>query len=186
MFVPVVDTQQQPLMPTTPARARRWVKSGKATPFWKGGVFCVRLNREPSDRVTQPIAIGVDPGSKREGYSVVSAAHTYLNIQTETPHWVKAALATRSQMRRTRRGRNTPCRQPRANRLRKRKKLPPSTKARWQWKLRIAKWLASLYPVAVFVVEDIKATTRGKRRWDQSFSPLEVGKMGWRMWVGQC
>jgi hypothetical protein len=99
MFVPVVDRQQQPLMPTTPARARRWVKSGKATPFWKGGVFCVRLNREPSDRVRQPIAIGVDPGSKKEGYSVVSAAHTYLYIQADTPQWVKQAVATRRQMR---------------------------------------------------------------------------------------
>ena len=44
MFVPVVDHQQHPLMPTTPARARRWIQNGKATPFWKQGVFCVRLN----------------------------------------------------------------------------------------------------------------------------------------------
>ena len=33
MFVPVVDQENQPLMPTTPARARRWVKKGRATPF---------------------------------------------------------------------------------------------------------------------------------------------------------
>jgi hypothetical protein len=176
MFVPVVDRQQQPLMPTTPARARKWVQSGKATPFWKGGVFCVRLNGEPSDRLTQPIAVGIDTGSKKEGYSIVSAAHTYLNIQADTPHWVKEGVATRRQMRRTRRGRKTPCRAPRVNRLHNKKKLPPSTRARWHWKLRLATWLVSLYPVTVFVVEDIKAQTRGKRLWDQSFSPLEVGK----------
>jgi hypothetical protein len=176
VFVPVVDSQQQPLMPTTPARARRWIKSGMATPYWKGGVFCVRLNREPSARVRQPIAVGIDPGSQKEGYSVVSAAHTYLNIQADTPQWVKEALAMRRQLRRTRRGRKTPYRQPRANRLRNIKRLPPSTKARWQWKLRLAHWLSTLYPVTLFVVEDIKARTAGKRRWDQSFSPLEVGK----------
>jgi hypothetical protein len=45
-FVPVVDKNQIPLMPTTSARARRWIRSGKATPFWKRGVFCVRLNME--------------------------------------------------------------------------------------------------------------------------------------------
>ena len=66
MFVPVFDHQQQPLMPTTPARARRWIQSGKATPFWKRGVFCVRLNVEPSAREVQPIAVGIDPGSKKE------------------------------------------------------------------------------------------------------------------------
>jgi hypothetical protein len=34
-----------------------------------------------------------------------------------------------------------------------------------------------MYPIAAFVVEDIKALTQGKRRWDASFSPLQVGKM---------
>ena len=176
MFVPVVDLDQKPLMPTTPARARRWIESGKATPFWKRGVFCVRLNAEPSSRNLQPIAVGIDPGSKKEGYSVVSARHTYLNVQADTPDWVKDAVAQRRRMRRARRRRKTPCRKPRAHRLHNTKKLPPSTQARWQWKLRLARWLSSLFPVAVYVVEDIKAATRGKRRWDQRFSPLEVGK----------
>lgn len=176
MFVPVVDSNHKPLMPTTAARARRWIKSGKATPFWKQGIFCVRLNVEPSASNIQPVAVGIDPGSKLEGYSVVSAVHTYLNLQADTVDWVMEAVTTRRQMRRTRRGRNTPCRQPRANRLRNTKKLPPSTKARWQWKLRLCRWLLSLYPIAAFVVEDIRVQTAGKRRWDRSFSPLEVGK----------
>jgi hypothetical protein len=104
IFVPVVDQEHYPLMPTTPSRARRWIRSGKATSFWKGGFFCVRLNKQSK------------------------------------------------------------------------KRLPPSTRARWHWKLRLATFLCQLFPVSVFVVEDIKATTRSKRRWDQSFSPLEVGK----------
>jgi hypothetical protein len=33
-----------------------------------------------------------------------------------------------------------------------------------------------MYPLIAFVVEDIKAKTLGRRRWDASFSPLEVGK----------
>src|SRR6266436_5718518 len=123
IFVPVVDQHQHPLMPTTPPRARRWLKSGKATSFWQGGLFCVRLNVEPSAHATQPIAVGIDPGSKREGYSVVSAAHTYLNLQADAVDWVKDAAKQRRQMRRARRRRKTPCRQPRANRLRNTKKL---------------------------------------------------------------
>src|SRR5260370_25064654 len=101
MFVPVVDQQQHPLMPTTPARARRWIQSGKATPFWKQGVFCVRLNVEPSDQEAQPIVVGIDPGSKKEGYSVVAAAHTYLNLQADAVEWVKDAVKHRRYRRRT-------------------------------------------------------------------------------------
>jgi len=118
MFVPVVDRNQQPVMPTTPARARRWIRRGKATPFWKGGVWCVRLNQEPSARATQPIAVGIDPGSKKEALAVKATAHTYLNIQADAVTWVKDAVATRSRMRRARRFRKTPCRQPRFNRAR--------------------------------------------------------------------
>ncbi len=177
MFVPVVDQDQHPLMPTTPARAKRWIKSGKATHFWKGGIFCVRLNAQPSAREVQPLAVGIDPGSKREGYSVTSAAHTYLNIQAEARESVKDAEEQSTRMRRTRRNRKTPCRQPRQNRHQGKKRLPPSTRARWQWKLRLATFLCQILPVSTFVVEDIKAQTKLKqRRWNRSFSPLEVGK----------
>ena len=176
IFVPVVDQEHRPLMPTIPSRARRWLRSGTATHFWKGGVFCVRLNRQPSARERQPIAMGVEPGSKREGIVVASAAHTYLNIQAQARDGVKEAEKDSTRMRRTRRGRKTPCRKPRQNRKQSRKKLPPSTRARWHWKLRLATFLCQLFPVRVCVVEDIKASTTGKKRWDQSFSPLEVGK----------
>ena len=174
LYVPVVDRDQRPLMPTIPARARRWIESGKATPFWKHGVFCVRLNVEPSDRKTQEVAVGIDPGSKKEGFTVKSEAHTFLNIQSDAVTWVKDAVKTRRDMRRARRNRNTPCRSLRRNRAKG--GLAPSTRARWGWKLRIAGWLSKLYPVSHFIVEDVKARTTGKRRWDVSFSPLEVGK----------
>lgn len=174
MFVPVVDANQVPLMPTTPSRARKWINSGKATPFWKRGVFCVRLNVEPSDRKTQMVAVGIDPGSKREAFTVMSKAHTHLNVLTEAVDWVKDAVESRRNARRVRRNRNTPCRKNRENRSRG--NLPPSTKARWQWKLRIVRWLKKMFPIHVFVVEDVKAKTTGKRKWDVSFSPLEVGK----------
>jgi RRXRR protein len=176
IFVPVVDQEHRPLMPTTPARARRWVASRKATAFWKGGLFCVQLNRESSARERQPIAMGIDPGSKREGMVVASAAHTYLNLQVEARDGVKDAEKASTRMRRTRRGRKAPYRKPRPNRKQAKKKLPPSTRARWHWKLRLAIFLCTILPVSIFVVEDIKAQTKGKKRWDQNFSPLEVGK----------
>lgn len=176
-FVPVVDSNQRPLMPTTPERARRWIESGKATGFWKRGLFCVRLNIEPSNRNTQPIVAGIDSGSKREAITLKSQSHTYLNLLLHAVDWVKDAVETRRNMRRARRFRKTPYRQNRANRLVNTQKLPPSTKARWQWKLRVCQWLSKMFPVTAFVVEDIKARTwKNSVKWNTSFSPLEVGK----------
>ena len=150
------------------------ISSKKATPFWKRGIFCIRLNKTPSSRKLQQVAVGVDPGSKKEGFTVKSRGHTYLNIQADAVTWVRDHVETRRALRRSRRYRNTPCR---ANRLNRAKgSTPPSTRARWGWKLRVLSWLSKVYPVTDIVVEDIKARTMGKRRWDQSFSPLEVGK----------
>lgn len=171
--IPVIF-QGKPLMPTSAPRARRWIRTGKATPYWSKGIFCIRLNKEPATREIQPIAVGIDPGSKREGFTVKSEARTFLNVQAEAVDWVSGAVEQKRNMRRTRRSRKTPCRANRENRARG--NLPPSTRARWGWKLRISKWLSKLYPISMFVVEDIKARTKGQRRWDKSFSPLEVGK----------
>jgi len=167
MFVPVVDHNQRPWMPTTPARARRWIKTGKATVFWQGEIFCIRLNHEPSARERPPVAVGMDPASKREDYSIVSAAHTYLDMQAEARDGVKDAEETRQ----------TPCRKPRQNRKPSAGKLPPSTRARWQEKVRLARFLCLLFPLSLCVGEDIAAPTKkGQRRWNASFSPLDVGK----------
>jgi hypothetical protein len=174
MFVPVVDQNHKPLMPTTPPRARRWIQRGEATPFWDRGTFCVRLNREPSGRETQDIAVGIDPGSKKLGITVKSAAHTYFNVQADAVTHVQQAVADRREARRARRQRNTPCRQPQVNRAGG--GIPPSTLARWQWKLRLLNWLKRCLPITHVVVENIRAKSKGQRRWDVAFSPLEVGK----------
>ena len=177
MFVPVVDRDQNPLMPTTPARARKWMKSGKATPFFKNGVFCVRLNVDPSHRHKQAVCVGVDPGSKKEGFTVKSEAHTYLNVQADAHNKVGKKVNKRSELRRGRRFRKCPNRKNRQNRLANTERIPAGTRARWGWKLRILDWLAKMFPLTYVCVEDIKTRTRrGSRKWNQSFSPLEVGK----------
>lgn len=177
MYVPVVDKDQNPLMPTTSSRARKWIKSGKATPFWRNGVFCIRLNEEPSDGYKQEIAVGVDPGSKKEGFTVKSETHTYLNVQADAHNKVGKKIEKRRELRRGRRSRKCPNRKNRTNRLANRERIPAGTRARWEWKLRILDWLSKLYPITHICVEDIKARTiKRAQKWNQSFSPLEVGK----------
>ena len=177
MFVIVVDKNQNPLMPTTPQRAGKWIKSGKATPFWKNGVFCVRLNVDPSNDYKQEIVVGIDPGSKKEGFTVKSEAHTYLNVQADAHTKVGKKVEKRHELRRSRRSRKCPNRKQRTNRLANRERVPAGTRARWDWKLRILDWLSHLFPITHVCVEDIKARTIERaRKWNQSFSPLEVGK----------
>jgi hypothetical protein len=173
-FVPVVSSTGKPLMPCHPARARELVRSERANRRFNRGVFYIQLlDRE--DGETQEIAVGIDPGSKKEAFTIKSEAHTFLNLQADAVQHVKQAVGTRRQMRRARRYRKTPCRQNRKNRTRG--GLPPSTKARWQWKLRICSWLSKLFPITKFVVENIKAKTiKGGKKWNGSFSPLECGK----------
>jgi len=178
-MVPVVDKNGKPLMPTTSANARRWIKGHRATYFYRKGVFCVRLNDDPYGYYTQRIACGIDPGSKWEAMTLKSKAHTILNIQNDATTWVKDAVETRRQMRRSRRLRKTPCRKNKSNRstLCQKGRIPPSTRARWGTKLRLVHLFRSVIPISDYVVEDIAAVTQpGKRRWNVSFSPLEVGK----------
>ncbi len=177
MFVPVKTEDGQQLMPMHAARARKLVKRGEATPYWSNGIYCIRLNKEPSDRETQEICVGVDPGSKKEGFTVKSESHTFLNIQTDAHNKVGKKLEKRRQLRRSRRGRKCPNRKHKKHNLSNRNRIPAGTRARWDWKLRILDWLSKLYPVRHVCVEDIKARTKQyQKKWNQSFSPLEVGK----------
>jgi hypothetical protein len=174
LFVPVVSKAGKALMPCHPARARELVRKGKALRRFKAGFHYLQLTiRE--DGETQEIAVGIDPGSKREAFTVKSGSHTYLNVLSDAVGWVKDSVESRRNMRRSRRFRKMPCRKNRENRSRG--SIPPSTKSRWQAKLRIVNILRKLYPIGCYVVEDIQARSiKGKGKWNKSFSPLEVGK----------
>lgn len=175
-FVPVKSKNGKRLMPTTETRAAMMIKSGQATPYWSNGIFCIRLNYDTKE-FTQDICVGVDPGSKKEGFTVKSASHTYLNVQADAQSGVGKKVSKRRELRRGRRGRKCPNRKNRMNRLANKERIPAGTRARWHWKLRILDWLSKLYPVTQVCVEDIKAQTKQyQKKWNQSFSPLEVGK----------
>ena len=177
MFVPVKTKDGQQLMPTHASRARKLVKRGEATPYWRNGIYCIRLNKEPSERDTQEVAVGVDPGSKKEGFTVKSASHTYLNVQADAHSTVGKKLEKRRELRRTRRSRTCPNRKNRTNRLVNKERIPAGTRARWEWKLRILEWFSKMFPITHICVEDIQARTIARaKKWNRAFSPLEVGK----------
>ena len=106
-----------------------------------------------------------------------STSHTYLNVQADAHSKVGKKVEKRRELRRTRRSRSCPNRKNRTNRLANKARIPAGTRARWDWKLRILDWLSKLYPITYVCVEDIKARTlKHAKKWNSSFSPLEVGK----------
>ncbi len=165
-------------MPCTPAKARHLFKSGKARPKRnKLGLFYVQLCYE-QEPCNQQLVAGVDPGSKFEGFSVVGTKETVLNLMVEAPNHVKDAVETRRTMRRARRFRKW--RRPKrvGNRQKSKRKIPPSTRSRWEAKVRIIAQLQCILPLTDVVVEDVQAATRKGRggKWNGSFSPVQVGK----------
>ena len=175
-MVPVLDKDKKPLMPCSEKSARKLLEKGEAKPYWSRGVFCIILQKEPSSRNYQDIAVGIDPGSKFEGFSVKSESHTLLNIQTEAKTDVKDKVETRRNLRRSRRNRKTRYRTCRFNRG-VGNRIPPSTKSRWVYKLSIINWLRKLYNITHVVVENVKSKTwKNARKWNKNFSPIEVGK----------
>ena len=160
MFVPVVNKDQSPLMPTKPSRAKKWIKSGKATPFWNNGVFCIRLNCNPSTQYKQEICVGVDPGSKKVGFTVKSEDRTYLNVQADAHNKVSTKIEKRRESRRGRSSRKCPNRKNRTNRLANEHAFPQGLGTTG---------LASDVPY--HSCEDIQVDAQR-----QSSTPLEVGK----------
>ena len=177
-WVPVLSSTGKPLMPCHPARARELVKKGKATKRYLKGIFCIQLT-EREDGYTQPIAIGVDPGSKMNGYCVKSGDHTYVNIQQNAKKGqaVKDKVEGRANARRARRGRKTPCRQPRFSNRGKKNWIPPSTFSRWQHIYNTVKLLSRLYPITHAAIEDVSTELKeGDKRRNSDFSPIMAGK----------
>ena len=178
MRIAVVDKRGIPLMPCTPPKARLLLKSGKAKPKRdKLGLFYIQLcyEQEPNNQL---LAVGIDPGSKFEGFSVTGTQDTVMHLMAEVPDHVKVAVETRRTMRRTRRKRLWRRKKRFNNRLNRKKRIPPSTRSRWEAKARIVAHLKKTMPLTDVVVEDVAAATRkGKaRKWNVAFSPVQVGK----------
>jgi hypothetical protein len=177
MRIPVVDGRGIPLMPCTPPKARALLKAGQAHPKRnKLGLFYIQLTYEQEPN-NQLLVVGIDPGSHFEGFSVVGTKETVCNLMVEAPTHVKQAVEMRRSMRRARRARRwrRPCRS--QNRLSGHKRLPPSTRSRWEAKSRLIRQLLTILPITHAAVEDVHAETRkGGTSWNAAFSPVQVGK----------
>lgn len=129
----VLDTNQHPLAPTTPRRARVLLKAGKAAVF-RRYPFTIMLKRPVGNPSLPPLRLKIDPGSKTTGLALLNDQSATVIWAAELTHrgqHIPQALVERRAVRRNRRQRKTRYRQPRfLNRTRPAGWLPPSLESR--------------------------------------------------------
>lgn len=196
--VPVIDPNGKRLMPTTPARARKWIKSGKAIGKRnKVGVFYVQLTQKPSGYETQAISVGTDRGKCFTGIAFQTNLATIALFHACLPGFYKSKkttkdrqsvtgkIAKRNELRRTRRGQRInrkvafKQRNHRQKRFsnRRQKKLPPSVKSNREMELRILNEMAKILPISEIKDEACGGNTKKNGR---GISPVTVGQEWFR------
>ena len=170
----VVDQQQRPLSPCTPARARLLLKAGKAAVLRRFPFVLILRDARP-EAVGEPLRLKLDPGSKTTGLAVVNDARGEVVWAAEVTHRgqrIREALAARRAVRRSRRQRKTRYRPQRfANRRRAVGWLAPSLLSRV---LQVLTWVARLRrfaPIGAISVELARFDTQ--RLQDPTISDIE-------------
>jgi len=122
----VLAPDKKPLMPTTPRRARVWLKQKRAR-IVNRTPFTIQLRFEPSSGYAQHVKVGVDTGSKTVGVAALAHSQVLYQAEISLRTDIKRRLDQRRQYRRNRRSRKTRYRPVRFNNRKKpRGWFPPS------------------------------------------------------------
>jgi RRXRR protein len=173
----VLSHEGKPLTPTTPARARKLLKAGVAKPVWsKFNTFGIQMLVETREEAPQT-ALGVDTGTKYEGYSVVCGEENNLSVKLDLPDKKKIVrkLSERRRQRRARRHRNCRRRPARFDNRKREGFLAPSQAVIVGSRLKVIRELFRLYPIRFVAFEDARFN-HAKKRYGSNFSTVEIGK----------
>lgn len=158
MLVFVLDKNKKPLNPTHPARARRLLKSGKASVFRRYPFTIVLHNREVEGSRTYEYRLKIDPGAKATGLAIVqNHVVVWAAELTHRGFAIRDALTARRQLRRSRRYRKTRYRAARFNnRRRPQGWLPPSLNSRVENILTWVRRLMKFCPITAISQELVR------------------------------
>lgn len=109
----VISNTKTPLMPTSPARARKLLYSGKAAVFRRFPFTIILKNRSDGD--VQPIRTKLDPGSKQTGIALVNEVTKKVIFAMIVVHrgmTIEKSILSRKGIRNSRRNRKTRYRKP--------------------------------------------------------------------------
>lgn len=154
MYVFVLNQNKQPLMPTSPAKARMLLKQNRAKVFRKTP-FTIRLLYD-STEYTQPVTAGMDTGSKQVGSAVVANSKVLYQAEITIRDDISAKMQQRAMYRRTRRSRNTRYRPARfdnrGNSINK-NRIAPSIRSKIESHIRERNFVESILPVSKWILE---------------------------------
>jgi len=173
----VLSKKGQPLTPTTPTKARKLLKAGVAQPVWsKFNTLGIQMLVE-TRRETPDTALGVDNGTRYEGYSVIVGIENVINIKLDLPEKKKIVrkLEERRTLRRARRFRNCRCRPKRFDNRNRKDFMAPSQAVIVNSRLKVIGELFRMYPINAVGFEDVRFN-HAAQRWGANFSTTEIGK----------
>jgi len=142
------------------------MRGGVAKPVWsKFGTFGIQMLVE-TRRETPQTTIGVDNGTKFEGYAVVCGEENSLAVKLDLPDKknIVRKLDERRQLRRARRGRKCRRREARFDNRKREGFLAPSQAVIVGSRLKTLRELFRLYPIDAVVFEDVRFN-HAKHRW---------------------
>jgi hypothetical protein len=173
----VLGVDGKPLTPTMPSRARKLLRAGVAKPVWsKFSTFGIQM-LEQTRKEVEETTLGVDNGTKFEGYSVVVGNENLLNVKLDLPDKKKLVrkLEERRTLRRARRFRNCRRRPKRFDNRRRENWLAPSQAVVVGSRLKVMRELFERYPLQAVGFEDVRFN-HARKRWGANFSTVEIGK----------
>ena len=153
IYVYVVNKNGKPLMPTSPAKARRLLKAGKAKVV-KRSPFTIQLIYGSSG-YKQNVKLGVDTGYKHVGLSAVSDTKELFRSEVGLRTDIPKLLSEKRQYRRTRRNRLWYRKARFLNRIKSKKAgwLAPSVQYRLDSHIKAIDFVKSILPISEITVE---------------------------------
>jgi hypothetical protein len=154
MFVYVINMHGKPLMPCSPAKARALLKKGKAK-VSRREPFTIKL-LHGSSGYKQEVVAGMDTGSKTVGCAAIANGKVLYQAEVTLRQDVSGKMEQRAMYRRNRRGRKTryrPARWQNRASMRKKSRLAPSIRSKFESHLRERNFVESILPVTRWKVE---------------------------------
>lgn len=179
MFVFVLDKNRKPLNPTQPARARRLLRTGRASVFRRYPFSIILHDREVENSTPTECRLKLDPGAKTTGLAILQGDVVIWAAQlVHRGFAIRDALTTRRQLRRSRRNRKTRYRAARFNNRRRLEGwLPPSLMSRVHNILTWVRRLSKLCPITAISQELVRFDTQKMQNAEISGVEYQQGEL---------